>query len=62
MVKKRNRDPEVLPEAPAAGGDNDSGSDDVGGNKQIRRRNSNKVAGYGCGQCRIRMVQLQAGC
>ncbi|KAG4411720.1 Mss4p nuclear export [Cadophora malorum] len=29
MVKKRNRDPEVLPEAPSAqGGDNDSGSDD----------------------------------
>ncbi|KAL2070744.1 hypothetical protein VTL71DRAFT_13770 [Oculimacula yallundae] len=29
MVKKRNRDPEVLPEAPSAqGGDNDSGSDE----------------------------------
>jgi hypothetical protein len=30
MVKKRNRDPEVLPEAPPAhGGAEDSGSDDV---------------------------------
>lgn len=32
MVRKRIRDPdpEVLPEAPAQGADNDSGSDDVG--------------------------------
>jgi hypothetical protein len=31
MVKKRNRDPEVLPEAPPAHGEaDDSGSDDVG--------------------------------
>jgi hypothetical protein len=31
MVKKRVRDPEVLAEAPpAAGADDDSGSDDVG--------------------------------
>jgi hypothetical protein len=31
MVKKRVRDPEALAEAlPAGGGDNDSGSDDVG--------------------------------
>jgi hypothetical protein len=32
MVKKRNRDPEVLPEAPlnTVNDDNDSGSDEVG--------------------------------
>jgi hypothetical protein len=30
MVKKRNRDPEVLPEAPPVKGGDDSGSDDVG--------------------------------
>ncbi|KAI9053083.1 hypothetical protein LZ554_003352 [Drepanopeziza brunnea f. sp. 'monogermtubi'] len=28
MVKKRNRDPEILPEAPSQGEDNDSGSED----------------------------------
>lgn len=41
MVKKRNRDPEVLPEAPAHGGVDDSGSDDVRRRKRIMLRAQN---------------------
>ncbi len=37
MVKKRNRDPEVLPEAPPVNRGDDSGSDDVGQNLRGER-------------------------
>ena len=52
MVKKRNRDPEVLPEAPSAqGGDNDSGSDDVRFPTHDFRSHTNPSIGCGYGQC-----------